>query len=193
MRSRVLYGAASLAWTALVIFILSPGGPAGIEWGFLRGDRPEGGEALLPPLILGLDRDGDERVSRDEFHVFERLDLDGDHFLDSEEARAGNEVSRGEPARGGSQGAELIRPLPAHDRDGDMRVSPSEFPGPRHLFDRLDRDGDGFLDLGGGAPGSALPSKWLGTKDRSRRRRMEDPLEFVPKSDKRVGETPQSR
>ncbi|MAE69224.1 MAG: hypothetical protein CME06_02015 [Gemmatimonadetes bacterium] len=182
-----------MSWVALLVFVLSPGGPAGMEWGFLGGDGPVDGESGLPPLILGLDRDGDERISRDEFHIFERLDRDGDFFLDTAEARAENRVSLREPARGGSQGGEQIRPLPAHDRDGDMRVSPSEFPGSRRLFDRLDKDGDGFLDLGGGAPGSALRGKRLGTRDRSRRWGMEDLLEFVPSSDEPVDDKPESQ
>jgi len=52
--------------------------------------------------------------------------------------QTGSQGMYGTPAEGGR----FVRRL---DRDGDGRVSKSEFDGPGHHFDRLDKDGDGFL------------------------------------------------
>jgi len=38
-------------------------------------------------------------------------------------------------------------PIIRNDTDGDDRLSPDEFPGPPHAFDRIDQNGDGYLTL----------------------------------------------
>ena len=57
-------------------------------------------------------------------------------------------------------------PIMQHDRNGDGKISQDEFPGPKHIFKRLDRYSDGFVTLreirqnrqggGGGTPGVGL-------------------------------------
>lgn len=124
-----------------------------------RGDANESGEleadelrGLLgrlralgdPPAsrgrFRGMDKDGDGKVSRDEFAgppaLFGRMDADGDGFLD-----------RGEAARGFRAGA--AAPLPGRlrgmDKDGDRTITREEFTGPEGAFDRLDANNDGAI------------------------------------------------
>ncbi len=189
-RSRALVRLAGAAWILVLVLALWPQGPATIGRVFLGGAADEAPGAELPALIRGLDRDEDGRVSHEEFHVFEALDRDKDYFVDTREARAGTDSRTGD-SRGVDQGGDLIRPLPAHDLDGDMRVSPSEFPGPRSLFDRLDKDLDGFLDLAGGAPGSAWRDPLSG-RERAVRGQRVGLLEFVPADEESTEQEPES-
>lgn len=140
-----------------------------LGFGVVLGDRKEGGggegrRGGPPPLpaegvISRLDRDGDGKVTFEEFaaqermekleeevqrKLFERLDKNGDGFLTVEEFRQMG------PPRGGP-------PLAGLDEDGDGKISWEEFAKSkkfaempedrrRKIFERLDRNGDGFLD-----------------------------------------------
>lgn len=97
-----------------------------------------------PPLLMmfqRLDRNGDGRIGPEEFpgppEVFRRLDRDGDGFL-----------TPGEMPGRFPEGLLMERMggrLWQADRDGDGRISQDEFPGPPEVFQRLDRNRDGFI------------------------------------------------
>jgi hypothetical protein len=115
-------------------------------------------------MIARADRDGDGRVSRQEYldtraadveAMFDRMDADGDGFLDepeiarmAERLRAGAEavgIQRpdGEPRRrpGGEPGFRRPEGRPQGGSEG--RPEPPPLAG--EAFDRMDRDGDGAL------------------------------------------------
>jgi Ca2+-binding EF-hand superfamily protein len=91
-------------------------------------------------FIQKFDKNNDEKVSREEFFcpdkAFERLDRNQDGYIDE------NEATRGCP-RHGRRGRNFIQNF---DKDGDGRVARAEFTGCDKLFDRLDQNGDGFID-----------------------------------------------
>jgi Ca2+-binding EF-hand superfamily protein len=85
--------------------------------------------------IMAMDRNGDGKVSREEFAgapaFFDRLDSNGDGFLVKDEAAAGPKV-----------GLELLRGM---DSNGDGKLSRDEFRGPPERFAQLDADKDGYI------------------------------------------------
>ena len=102
---------------------------------------PDGGR-----FIGRLDKDGDKKVSQAEFKVeadelFGRLDKNKDGFIDYSEA------PRRGPGHGrrGQEGGKRDF-MADFDKDADGKVAKSEFDGPEKLFERLDRNGDGFVD-----------------------------------------------
>ncbi len=92
-------------------------------------------------MIERHDRDGDNRVSMEEFpgpdDHFIRMDLDGDSFINQEEARQA-------PRPDGQEGR-VPGKFTEDDGDGDGVVSRTEFSGPADHFDRLDLNGDGAI------------------------------------------------
>lgn len=101
-------------------------------------------------FIQHFDQNGDSLVSPDEFpgdqNQFQRLDMDGDGYLNAAEA----------PRRPPHRRPDPQEILAQFDADGDGQLSMDEFPGPDEHFARLDTDGDGYLsqeELLAGRPG----------------------------------------
>ncbi len=128
-----------------------PGGPNGPRLPEGRGPDPR------LERLHALDVNGDGKVSREEFpgpdEAFQRLDRNHDGVLDEKDL-LGPDGERGPDNRGaagrdGGPGARMRErmreQLHAMDKDGDGRVSKEEYTG-RIPFERLDRNGDGFLD-----------------------------------------------
>ena len=87
------------------------------------------------------DQNGDGKISEEEFpgpdEHFSRIDLNGDGFIDLQEAgQAPPPPSRERRIPGGFY---------RDDVKGDGEVSRSEFSGPADHFDRLDLNGDGAI------------------------------------------------
>ena len=106
------------------------------------GGRRGGGRSMN---LMQYDQDGDGKVSLSEIpegigadQWFGRIDANGDGSIDSEEAAAIEQRRRG----GGG-----ARNLMQYDADGDGKVSRAEVPeSMQSFFDRLDTNGDGFID-----------------------------------------------
>lgn len=111
-------------------------------------------------FIARFDRDGDGKVAASEFEGpaehFACLDKNGDGFVEASEAPAGPPRRRVAPdSAPDSRGKRVKPPTPAEeqarfiarlDRDGDGRVSASEFDGSAEHFRAADANGDGFLE-----------------------------------------------
>ncbi len=99
-----------------------------------RENRPQG-------MIERHDRNGDNRVSMEEFpgpdEHFTRIDLDGDGFINQNEAR--------QNPRPDGQGGRVPGKFYEDDADGDGVVSRTEFSGPADHFEKLDLNGDGAI------------------------------------------------
>jgi Ca2+-binding EF-hand superfamily protein len=121
-----------------------PAGPAA---------RP-GGAGGLRRALKEMDKDGDQRISKEEFtgpaDRFARFDRNADGFLDAADLQgAPGEGRKGRPgAAGGPEGMEpgwakeRFREL---DKDGDGKLAEAELPRPE-LLKGADVDGDGALD-----------------------------------------------
>jgi len=109
-----------------------------------------------------MDKDGDGKISREEFTgpppLFQRLDADKDGFVSREEVAkligptagkpaAESPGAKPEPAKGAvPAGARpIFQRLMAMDKDGDGKISKEEFQGRPQLFERLDANKDGFI------------------------------------------------
>jgi Ca2+-binding EF-hand superfamily protein len=129
-----------------------PGRPAmfervdGNKDGFLEASEvkalaAKAGAATMPPAaqpgarIMAMDKDGDGKVSREEFMgapaMFDRLDVNNDGSLSKDEAAEAPKIM-----------ADLLR---AMDKDGDGKISREEFRGQPERFTQLDADKDGFI------------------------------------------------
>jgi Ca2+-binding EF-hand superfamily protein len=104
------------------------------------------GFGSLKTRFADLDKDGDGKLSKAEYEgpefLFPRIDADGDGFISKAEA---DKFQPGPGAGGALAAGEFGQRLRAMDKDGDGKVSKAEFLGPPPLFDRLDRNSDGFL------------------------------------------------
>ena len=93
------------------------------------------------------DRNGDGKLSRDEapeqlLQGFDRIDADDDGAIDRREVLAFLSSAGGVPNR-----QALRRAIRQSDQDGDGKLSREEAPERiRNIFDRVDTNGDGFLD-----------------------------------------------
>ncbi|QBG49163.1 hypothetical protein EGM51_17830 [Verrucomicrobia bacterium S94] len=122
-----------------------------------------GQERREPPtaeqLIARLDKDNDGKISKTEFDGpaahFTQFDANGDGYLTTDELPSGspNQQQRQNGGQGmqqgnqsgprsSSSGADFVTRL---DKDGDGKVSSTEFDGPSDHFTQLDKDGDGFI------------------------------------------------
>ncbi|HEY2157669.1 MAG TPA: EF-hand domain-containing protein [Isosphaeraceae bacterium] len=94
-----------------------------------------------------LDKNGDGKVSRDEFTgrpaMFDRVDANKDGYLEAAEVKAlVASATKQAAAPGAPQPGARIMTM---DKNGDGKVSREEYSGPPALFDRLDSNSDGFL------------------------------------------------
>jgi Ca2+-binding EF-hand superfamily protein len=112
--------------------------------------------------VKSMDKDGDGKVSRDEFlglaAQFDRLDADKDGFVTREEFA--KFAAAYAPAA-------LLDRFQSMDKDGDGKVTAAEFDGPEPLFARLDADKDGSItrdEIGRLAP-AAPPAAAAKPKD----------------------------
>lgn len=115
------------------------------------GPTPKAPPRTLVELIERRDRDGDGQLSRGELPEsisasFGRLDLDGNGFMDVEEAQKLDSRQRAgprEPTR-----RTLVRVVGLMDTDGDGVLQKKEAPLPvQRAFEQFDRNGDGAIDL----------------------------------------------
>ena len=96
------------------------------------------------------DTDGDGRLSRAEapdrmLEMFDRMDADGDGYVDESEMRR-SQGARGMRPSGRGRG-DMADRLTRFDTDGDGRISREEAPERMlGMFDRFDSNSDGFLD-----------------------------------------------
>lgn len=122
--------------TALMILLSIP---AAVVWG---QDMPPAPPRMAP--FADLDKNKDKKISRDEFpgppQFFNRLDENQDGFIDEEEWNR----MRGRMGGGPRLAERLLLFL---DSDGDSKVSHEEFAQMTTLFDVLDKDRDGSLNL----------------------------------------------
>ncbi|MFV1964212.1 MAG: HlyD family efflux transporter periplasmic adaptor subunit [Pirellulaceae bacterium] len=134
----------------------SGGPPAGGARESGRGGGPPAGSHRggSPRDLMQSDQDGDGKISKDEApefmqSFFDRVDGNGDGFLDKNEIQAmrsrGGGDGHGGSGRGGS-GRGGMRNLMEMDKDGDGKVTKEEAPDlPEMFFDRIDSDGDGAV------------------------------------------------
>ena len=95
--------------------------------------------------LSGMDKDGDGKVSRDEFNgpdrFWDRLDSDGDGFVTEAEAKSMRRGRGQRGQRGQGQGGPNIL-LQRLDTDKDGKVSEEEW---KAFFKAADKDGDGAV------------------------------------------------
>ncbi len=93
-------------------------------------------------IIERIDKDGDGKVSRDEFpgpsEHFTQFDKDEDGYLDESELPDGPPPENGGNNQMGNHFSNL-------DKDNDGKISQDEFPGPSEHFTEFDKDSDGYL------------------------------------------------
>lgn len=128
--------------------------------GTAMAQRSQSGGRQAPSaaeLIAKLDKDGDGKISSTEFdgpaEHFTRFDANSDGYITESEVpsgppQGGRQGGQQGGPRGGGQdedsqsGASFVTRL---DKDGDGKVSASEFDGPSEAFSQLDTDNDGYL------------------------------------------------
>jgi Ca2+-binding EF-hand superfamily protein len=103
-----------------------------------------GANAAFLARLRAMDKDGDGKITREEFTgqpaVFERLDANKDGVLTRDEIPGGAAAGAAAPNR-----ALMLQRLRAMDTNNDGTISRDEFTGPAAVFDRLDANKDGAL------------------------------------------------
>jgi len=121
-------------------------GRRGGRQGFGRGRR-----FPPPPLMVALDKDKDGVLSAKEIDnavaALKTLDKNKDGKLTQDELRRPRRFGgRGFGGRGG-RGGDFIARIMANDKNKDGKVSKDEAPERmKDFFDRIDSNGDGFID-----------------------------------------------
>jgi Ca2+-binding EF-hand superfamily protein len=126
-------------------FLPLPPHPGGAELGAIGGPGPDGPRDAVRRVLETHDKDGDGRLSKEEYPPRARLDFakadrNGDGFVDSAEIAAAFPRERR-----GLEDGDSMRRFKEQDANGDGRVDRAEWKGPPQLFDRLDADKDGAI------------------------------------------------
>ncbi len=119
-----------------------PGGPGGRRGGPGAGRGGMGRGGSMWDRVRRFDKDGDGKVTAEEFtgpqRFFDRMDTDGDGCITKDEA----EAMRGGRGQGGGGRAGGLSPT-AIDTDKDGKVSQAEWTA---WFEKADKNGDGEVD-----------------------------------------------
>lgn len=132
------------------------------------GSPRPGGRGMAAPVWSEIDQDGDGKVSLQEAPErmkgrFDRMDQNGDGFLDKEEQERIDQMFRrmrggggrppqggggGRPPRGGGRGGEDVWKILAekYDKDRNGEISKEEYTRGGEKFTQLDRNEDGKLN-----------------------------------------------
>lgn len=120
----------------------------------LGQDGRHGGERFF----VRMDKDGNGTINKEEFRGtderFAEVDANGNGELEA------TEFDVAKPDRRGRSGDFMGR----HDQDEDGRISAEEFLGKETRFEKIDRNGDGFIDADE-APGGRQGSGRRGTDE----------------------------
>lgn len=128
-----------------------------------RPARKAGGKPPPATVIRNMDKNGDQRVSRNEFRgpakKFSKIDANQDGFLDLSEFKAARKRGAGKPngangppggpgkgkgkGKGGGPSAKMK--VQKMDQNGDGKLSKTEFRGPPKKFAMMDKNKDGFV------------------------------------------------
>ena len=131
--------------------------------GGARRAQKAGGPPPPATVIRNMDKNGDQRVSRNEFRgpaqKFSKIDANQDGFLDLAEFQAARKRGAarpnapgganapngppGGPGKGGAPNAKKI--VQKMDQNGDGKLSKTEFRGPPQKFRMMDQNKDGFV------------------------------------------------
>ena len=140
--------------TQAIMIVLLAAGTAMAQRGNTQNRQPP----TATDLISRLDKDQDGKISQSEFdgpaEHFTQFDANGDGYLVESEIPSGppqQQQGQQQGRQGGRQGvqsgaAESGTAFVARlDKDGDSKVSLSEFDGPDNVFTELDKNSDGYL------------------------------------------------
>lgn len=114
-----------------------------------RSEVPDSAREQFDALLELMDTDGDKALSRGELQaagarVQAVLGAGGPNAAEKAAAPKPETVKKPEPAKKGQAGNPAER-LKMMDTDGDGKISREEWRGAPPLFDRIDRDQDGFI------------------------------------------------